>query len=64
MITLTEVADVVYRSGRLDLEAGISRHAEALAGLIRSPVGFALDARAAGAGRDFHDLGHTGVEHQ
>ena len=58
------MADVVIGlAADLDVETGIARHRELLAGAAILPV-LALDAIAAGTGDGFHDFRHAGVEGQ
>ena len=59
-----KVTDIIHRCSRFNLEAGIARYAEALAGFVGFPVSLALDACTAGAGGDFHDLRYARVEYQ
>src|SRR5512139_1896989 len=57
------MADVVVRLARhLDVEAGIARHLERLAGTVGLPLGLAGELDAARARHRLHDLGRAGVE--
>src|SRR3989304_523931 len=60
---LAEVADVVQRLGRLDVETGLSRHVETFSGTHGFPV-CAGEFVAAAAGNDFHAFGGVGIEGQ
>src|SRR5512135_3740022 len=57
-----EVADVVQRLDGFDVEAGIARHREALAGCVVLPVALTLEPDAAAAGVQLHDLRRAGIE--
>lgn len=55
---------MVGLANHFDVEAGISRHLEALPGGRGCPLGFTLEAVATGAGDGFHHLRLPGIEGQ
>lgn len=58
------VADVVVGLGHADVELGVRRHLEGLAGLGGEPLVRAVELVLAGAGHAFHDLGSGRAESQ